>query len=411
MIQTATSQVFAEPEPVFHGLRPVAGFSRPMILTSMHWFSVARLAHTMVEAGYAVTCCRPVRHPLALVKGTHGQYKLSRLRPLRSVQEAIARVAPDIILPADEHAIDLLRALYERIRHDDPATADIVARSLCGVAPDELKSRTTSLAEMTKVGVACPKTEQIAGPQDLASWKPPFVLKTDGSYGGRGVAIVQTTDQLWKVSRTLSRPPSAIRAIKRLVIDRDPSAIDAWFRRKRPTVNAQAFVEGDLAIATAACNNGSILDVICMFVVRSSKLSGPATVVRIVDRPDMVAAAKSVVQRFQLSGFVGLDFIVDADNRAQLIEINARVTPTCHLLAEPKGAGTIALFPQELLRDPSSTFRLDLPRGSEALVEYGLGLVEKRKRAFSSVVKALLKSFDEKNGRDEPGHDEEYEVR
>lgn len=403
MTNTAISQVLLpaqneqgslQPEPAPLGLRPVPGFARPMILTSMRWFSVARLAHTLVQAGFEVTCCRPVRHPLALVEGTRGQYDLSRLRPLRSLQQAIAKAAPDIILPADEYAIELLHALYERVRHDDPATALIVSRSLCGVELDDLKSRSKSLAEITTLGVACPKTEQITGLQDLASWQPPLVLKTDGSYGGRGVAMVRSNAQLRKAWRKLSRMPSAIRAIKRLVIDRETSAIDAWLNRKRPTVNAQAFVDGDLAIATVACNDGLTLDVICMLVVQSAKLYGPATVVRIVDRPDMVTAAKIAVQRFRLSGFAGLDFIIDADGRAQLIEINARVTPTCHLLGEPNTAGTIALFPQELLRDPRSTFRLDLPKGSEVLVQYGFGLVQKRNRAFGSIAQALLKLFE-----------------
>ena len=60
MTQTATSEVllpaqdeqdFFHPEPARPGLRPGPGFARPMILTSMRWFSVARLAHSLVEAG------------------------------------------------------------------------------------------------------------------------------------------------------------------------------------------------------------------------------------------------------------------------------------------------------------------------------------------------------------------------
>ena len=41
------------------GLRPTPGFERPMILTTMRWFSAARLAHSLLEAGFAVSTCRP----------------------------------------------------------------------------------------------------------------------------------------------------------------------------------------------------------------------------------------------------------------------------------------------------------------------------------------------------------------
>jgi predicted ATP-grasp superfamily ATP-dependent carboligase len=45
----------------------------------------------------------------------------------------------------------------------------------------------------------------------------------------------------------------------------------------------------------------------------------------------MTAAAAAVVERLQLSGFIGFDFILDSTNRAWLLEMNPRVTPICHL--------------------------------------------------------------------------------
>ena len=51
------------------GLRPMPGFERPMILTTMRWFSAARLAHALTEAGFSVSACRPRAHALELVDG------------------------------------------------------------------------------------------------------------------------------------------------------------------------------------------------------------------------------------------------------------------------------------------------------------------------------------------------------
>jgi hypothetical protein len=76
-----------------------------------------------------------------------------------------------------------------------------------------------------------------------------------------------------------------------------------------------------------------------------------------------------------MSGFCGYDFIIDSDGRALLLEVNLRITPTCHLswrvdligllFSQITGRSgrarqaydadkTIALFPHEWLRNPLS---------------------------------------------------------
>ena len=48
----------------------------------------------------------------------------------------------------------------------------------------------------------------------------------------------------------------------------------------------------------------------------------------------MAETARQLIRRFGLSGFCGFDFILTDDGDAHLLEINPRVTPTCHLLVE-----------------------------------------------------------------------------
>ena len=50
-----------------------------------------------------------------------------------------------------------------------------------------------------------------------------------------------------------------------------------------------------------------------------------------IDHPGMLLAACKVMERLRLTGLVGIDFILDANGTAHLIEVNARVTPTCRL--------------------------------------------------------------------------------
>ena len=101
---------------------------------------------------------------------------------------------------------------------------------------------------------------------------------------------------------------------------------------------------------------------------------------RIIDHPDMFETARTMVRRLGISGLCGFDFILEeGTGRASFIELNLRATPTCHLvsadgvdlLASLRSAlgygestgrinnypgGLVALFPQEMNRDPASPY-------------------------------------------------------
>jgi hypothetical protein len=107
----------------------------------------------------------------------------------------------------------------------------------------------------------------------------------------------------------------------------------------------------------------------------------------------MAEAVKRIVARFHLSGFLGLDFLIDGQDVAQLIEINYRITPTCHFLVEGQARGTIALFPQERIRDPQSTYKPDMPSRSPALIEFATASIRKRHRAPSRFFRGIGKLY------------------
>lgn len=380
-------------EPSWPGLTPVPGFARPMLLTTMRWFSTARLAHSLAESGFAVTVCRPAWHPLRLVEGLAGQYRLGA-SPLRSLRSAIQSAAPDIILPDDERAIRLLRKLLATLSHEDMAMAALIVRSLGGEGDwPIMMSRAGLIAEAERLGVACPATVRIASVDALAPWAMPFLLKTDGSWGGRGVAIVRQAERLLSTWRSLSSPPPAWRALKRLLINLDTGSAMAWLRQEQPVVNVQAYIEGRPGIATVACLDGRILGLACLEVLQTADATGPATVVRAIDHPGMVQAAERIVGRFGLSGFCGFDFLLDEQGTAQLIELNPRVTPTCHLLVEGNSGGVLALFPQELLRDPQSQLELDIPKRAPDLLRGAMAIVRRRGGLVSRQVRRLEKRY------------------
>jgi biotin carboxylase len=232
-------------------------------------------------------------------------------------------------------------------------------------------------------GIRCPETAAVESPADVNRWLDrhagPAVLKTDGSWGGRETWVVRTDADVARAWRRLSRPPALARGVKRLLVERDPWALRARLAGHQPRLSIQSFIEGAAGNAAVACLDGEVLGAVQAEVVRGCGATGPSTVVRIVEHPEMRAAAEAVVKRLRLSGLIGLDFMLEAGTgHAYLIEINPRATPTSHLVSAegvdllaalrsalgyagraPRTApypsdGLVALFPQELRRDPRS---------------------------------------------------------
>jgi hypothetical protein len=192
--------------------------------------------------------------------------------------------------------------------------------------------------------------------------------------------------------------------------------------RRRYVVNAQAFVAGREATSLVACSKGKVLAGLHFEVLLKQDAGGPATVLRSIENEEMSTAAEKMARRLELSGLHGFDFMLEAaTGNAYLIEINPRATQVGHLALGPghdlpaalsaalSGEAvqaaprvtendTIALFPQEWIRNPESPFlqsgyhdvpweeadliRVSLSRRSKQNVWYSQ---EKWMQAFSKV--------------------------
>jgi hypothetical protein len=197
-----------------------------------------------------------------------------------------------------------------------------------------------------------------------------------------------------------------MRAFKRLVVERDPWPLRARFTEGLPELSIQSYVPGRPANAAVAAFNGTSLGAVQGEVIASEGQTGPSTVVRLMDHPDVTFAVKSVVRELELSGLCGLDFIVDDEGHAHLIELNPRATPTSHLIGTdgsdlltalrtalgPEHSpartasypdGRVALFPQELKRDPTSPHLLlahhDVPAYAPDFIAQALAEVSRRR--------------------------------
>jgi hypothetical protein len=117
-----------------------------------------------------------------------------------------------------------------------------------------------------------------------------------------------------------------------MVVNRDPFWMRPWWEDREPAVVAQAFVRGRAANCAVFCWEGHVLAGSCVEVLSAQGATGPAKVVRMVDNREMMHCAERLARTLQMSGFFGLDFVIEGSSSdAYLIEMNPRTTPLCHL--------------------------------------------------------------------------------
>ncbi len=416
-----------------------------LIATTRRWVPTARLAMGLAKAGFIVEAVCPPGHPIEMTSCANKVHAYRGLAPLKSFSAAIAEQRPDLIVPGDDLATWHLHAIYEqeKAREDKGSeTSDVIERSL-GAASSfpVVYARGEFLDLAQKLGIRVPKTKFIASLGDFEEWVSkngfPVVLKANGTSGGVGVRIVRNLEEGKVAFRALAAPPLLLRALKRAVVDQDYTLVWPTLLRSRVSVNAQTFVSGREATSALACWKGEVLAALHFEVLKKSESSGPATVLRLIVNTEMSAAAEKIVRSLNLSGLHGLDFMLEAESgSAYLIEINPRSTQVGHLTfgpgrdlpaalysavsgrtaqesAELTEKNTIALFPQEWLRDSESEFLKscyhDVPWEEPKLVNACIRRVgiwrnkdfqQERIQSFWSMARPSYEGHPPKSGRD-----------
>lgn len=301
----------------------------------------ARLALVLAEAGCEVSAVYSMQgHPLQKTRVLRHAFPYGALRSLDSLVHAIVETRPDFIVPCDDRGVRHLHELYartQRARSGETWLASLLERSLGSPESYSLvSSRYELLRVASEEGLPVPATKLLKAQDDLNAWQAehsfPWVLKADETWGGRGVRIVHSRRDAGQALPDISRPFRLRRALKRVLVNRDPFWLRPWWEGRRPSVIVQAYVQGRPANCAVVCWNGTVLAGIAVEVVSADGLTGPASVVRVVDNAQIMLCAERIARRLSLSGFFGLDFMIEnGSNETYLIEMNPRCTPLCHL--------------------------------------------------------------------------------
>jgi hypothetical protein len=375
-----------------------------LIATTSRWVPTARLTMALANAGCGVEVVCPSGHPVAKTNAARQIYTYRGLAPLMSFRNAITATNPDLIVPGDDLATRHLHDLHrwgQREGNKGASICALIERSLGSAEGFPVVfARNAFIEAAQQEEVRVPKTGVVENKDDLRKQVGrlgfPLVLKANGTSGGDGVRITQTLEEAELALQTLQTPPLFARAAKRALLDQDTTLLWPSLLRQRYVVNAQAFVMGREATSTVFCWKGSVLAALHFQVINKMHAAGHAAVLRLIEHPEMSNATEKMARRLNLSGLYGFDFMLEAQTEdAYLIEVNPRTTQVGHLAL---GAGrdlpaalyaalsgecvpatqmvtekdTIALFPQEWMRDPASEFLRsgyhDVPWEQPALV-------------------------------------------
>ena len=358
-----------------------------LIVTTVHWPATTRLALVLARCGFVVGAVTPARHGLRKLERLAARFICHpHLGLVRALGAAIERWAPDLVVPADDRALAALHRLHARAvqePRDASRIRTLIEASLGDPRHFDLIEKKSELVALAKAeGLPVPETLVV---RDLGELRRrletaafPLVLKVDGSWGGLGVRIVHSAPEAERAFVELASRPGWPRIGKQILQHLNFAPLGDRLRGRLPTVTLQAYVSGRPANRAVACWQGEVLAGASVEVVQASGDTGPASVVRVIDHPEMADATARLVRRLGLSGFCGVDFILDASGSAHLIELNARTTTICYLALDVQSDMTGALyaklartmqrplasirhdlitfFPHELWRDPKSKF-------------------------------------------------------
>ena len=358
-----------------------------LVFATQHNPLAARIAIALTNAGFCVATLTPHGNPARDVRKIRQQFAYrTRPRP-KSTIRAIDRWNPDLVVCTDDPAVMELQTVHLRTAasHDktERQISDLIELSLGPPTSfSEIRNKSNFLALAEREGLRCPKTIVIPAHRAFetapAELNYPIVVKADHSDGGRCVRIVNRDADLRTAVWEL-QTPNTWRGRRFFGATLGSEALSPLMLPLRRTISLQEFIAGRPSNRAVICWKGKVLAGISVEAVEETWECGPSSLVRLIDHAEMTMVCEHMVKRLHLSGFVGFDFILDSANRAWILEMNPRVTQISHffladgtnlarsLYMQMKGQlppsklapidrDLIALFPNEMIRAPSSNY-------------------------------------------------------
>jgi hypothetical protein len=358
---------------------------RPAVLVvtmGTDYVAPARMPRELSRAGFAVTLIAP-KGALATHTGFVDKVGYFPENPtvyewMQVLAGAMRRIDPRLVLPGDDVTLRMLMWLVldppKQLRTELLAElTELVVRSLgdpVHYAASVDKAALTRLAAVT--GVPVPPGDAVDDERaavDLAeSLGYPVIVRPTVGTASSGVKRCRNAAEVRQGMRELPQPVG-------------------WIPPGTKRALVQRMLTGRHANHPAVAWKGRELAGFTRVAVMQFPDGGPSSVARYTPSPDIAATNARLIGAMGLTGFASTEYLIDDDTGiAYLIEINRRMTPATHTgpragvdLASalaaacanrewdgpadaPEGTDlTLALFPQEWLRNHASPFLTTYP--------------------------------------------------
>ncbi len=374
---------------------------RIMVIATNHWPATGQLLLALMKVGFEIAAVCPPGSPISKIRNLSNRYNYRSRQSLASIKSAIADWAPSLLVCNDDVAVRELHAIHQQAliqigSRESAGLIDLIESSFGdppSFAVTRSKSQLLSIAQA--LNVRCPSTIVVSSYEEidrnLGRIEYPVLIKLDNSWGGRGVRLAYNDRELLFAVLELSFPFIWPKSLKRLAARITQHLPRRWRMSPPQNISIQSYVSGRPANRAVVCWQGRILAGISVEAIETASQFGPTTLARIVDDGELADATKKIVANQKLSGFLGFDFMLDCANRAWLLEINPRATPTCHLRfgapslpASLFSAVTgrqpnddvrevpqdmVAVFPNRISQQSLHSYFDDAPEGEQEFVE------------------------------------------
>lgn len=332
-----------------------------IICLAQRWAGAPRTAHALTSAGAEVCIVAPPNS-----YGAKTRFKFADLiLPASAIRGRLAEILrllaeefqAHCVLAGDDPAFVALAQLAGRTDVELAAAARaLLERSLPDAKTAALLASDSDfiLAQQDSLACMAPRTVRADTVEDALRFAKAFeyrvAVKRDGFASGLGVRLCASEAEVREAVEWAAGKPFVV----------------------------QEFIKGPVYGATVSGVKGRALAAIAFEKHRVFPANGATSVARFDPRPDILAHARGLFERYGLTGYAGFDYIIDEKDRARFIEINPRIMPTGHFnehfgadltgafLAGVRGAQPprvdaplnryVALFPNEWTRDADSEF-------------------------------------------------------
>ena len=339
-----------------------------VVLFSPSWLGAARLPGALTHAGFSVASyCHPESY---LSKTRYNEYAFTAPTTGSAFPNLVASVRqyqPLFLIPACELAVRFFLNIIAADAHGQvhaqfADVVDLVRRSLGEPAFHQaMLSKIEAHAVVEQLGLRAPEKRVVQCQADATDFGDaygyPLVLK--GEYGHAGNAV-----------RICATAAEAIAAYS-----------DLGGSAEGQRILVQRYIRGVVVTQSSVALAGQVLETVTLVKhLTHPAPMGPSSVLRWVENPEAEQATRALLNESGYSGFSAANFIIEHEtDAAYFIEFNPRVTPPCTvaglfgrdlcraLWCQLSGVAyerqvlahypeTVALFPNEWLRDPHSPY-------------------------------------------------------